>query len=177
VKLRRPEVTADEEAEGGLKPSRMRGTETMYGYVVALELLVVSILNLTVTGGKGAPAHPNQALGLAAVVAAVLVFPILTVKSRTIVGVAVIVAGFFVTLPPVPQRLSLAHLFALLFPVIYALVLTQRQRKQANARLKEVRSDRVTEARSARSTARRPAPPVVKSGRYTPPKAKRGGRR
>ena len=42
-----------------LKPSAMRGNEALWGYVVAGELIVVSILNLMVTHGKGAPAHPN----------------------------------------------------------------------------------------------------------------------
>ena len=60
-----PEPEADEEADDELtlKPSTMRGSETMYGYLVALELVVVSVLNLTDTHGAGAPSGPQRLLG------------------------------------------------------------------------------------------------------------------
>ena len=54
-----------------LKPtSACGGPEPLYGYVVALELIVVSILNLTVTHGKGAPTHPAPA-GLVGLLASI----------------------------------------------------------------------------------------------------------
>ncbi len=49
---------ASPEDDLDLKPTAMRRPEPLYGYVVGLELIFVSILNLTVTHGKGAPAHP-----------------------------------------------------------------------------------------------------------------------
>ena len=43
-----------------LKPTAMRSPKPLYGYVVAAELIVVSILNLTVTHGNGAPRIPDR---------------------------------------------------------------------------------------------------------------------
>src|SRR6185437_4594312 len=55
---------ADTADDASLKPATMRGTEPLYGYVVAIELIGVSILNLTVTHGTGAPAHPPTRLSV-----------------------------------------------------------------------------------------------------------------
>jgi uncharacterized membrane protein YgcG len=112
-----------------LPPSRMRGTESLYGYVVAVELVVVAVLNLTVRTGTGAPAHPQTTLQVIGIAASVALFGLLQVRSRTIVGFGAIVAAFFVTLPKVPNSLSLAHILALAVPLIYGLILTQRQRR------------------------------------------------
>lgn len=185
-----------------LPPSRMRGTEPLYGYVVALELLVVAILNLTVRTGAGAPAHPQTALQVVGVVASIALFGVLQVRSRTIVGFGAIVAAFFVTLPKVPNSLSLAHILALAVPLIYGLIITQRQRRAMGPRARGGRrsggaaaADRSAGGRGRGATSTRgrdraatpargrrgkatPAPTGPQANaRYTPPKAKRGPRR
>ena len=48
-------------------------------------------------------------------------------------ALAAIAAGFFVTLPKVPDRVTVFHLFGLIFPLVYTFVLTQRQRKDSAA--------------------------------------------
>ncbi len=113
----------------GLKPSAMRGAEGLYGYVVGLELLVVGVLNLTVTHGPGAPAHPQTTLAAVGVAASIAFMAVIRLKNRMAAGFGAIVAAFFVTLPRVPNSLSIAHIFALVLPMAYGLIITQRQRR------------------------------------------------
>ncbi len=173
-----PAVQAD---DLDLNPSDMRSPEPLYGYLVGLELVVVSILNLTVTHGKGAPTHPSTTLSLIGLVASLAVLAIVRTHHRLIVGFSAVIAAFFVTLPKVPASMSTTHLLALVIPVVYAFVLTQRQRKAATARQRAGRSasNRPAPAAPAGSGGRRrrrkettPTGPTA-NRRYTPPKAKR----
>ena len=166
-----------------LKPATMRGTEALYGYVVALELIGVSILNLTVTHGKGAPAHPPTRLSVIGLIGSIALIGVVRIHHRLIVPFGTIIAAFLVTLPKVPNSLTSAHLLALIIPVVYAFLLTQRQRKATTA---QARSGRSTTSRAApaqrradavgrrrsRQEAAGPAGPRP-NRRYTPPKAKR----
>ncbi len=168
--------------DDGLKASAMRGSEPLYGYVVALELVVVGILNLTVTSGAGAPTHPSTALGAVGVAGAISLFGFLQTRNRVLVAFAVIVAAFFVNLPKVPNSLAVAHVFALAFPFAYSLVLTQRHRKRMKGELQAARTRRPAtpparrSRRNAKTDAAQPAGPRP-SARYTPPKTKRAARR
>ena len=179
-----PAVPAD---DLDLNPTDMRSPEPLYGYVVALELIAVSILNLTLTHGKGAPTHPSTTLSLIGLVASLAVLGIVRTHHRLIVGFSAVIAAFFVTLPKVPDSLSTTHLLALFIPVIYAFVLTQRQRKAATARQRAGRSAASRPAPAASTAAagsggrRRRKKATVPTGptanrRYTPPKAKRPSR-
>jgi hypothetical protein len=183
----------------------MRGTEVLYGYVVAAELLVVAVLNLVIRSGPGAPTHPDTTLEIVGLVAALAFFPLILVRNRTVVGLgAIVVALFVATLPRTPRSLSIPHLLAVAVPFVYGLILTQRQRRAIGksaarrpARDRSRRSDGSDRSRSrARSNQRRPErgrdaggrrgrgrsqlPPPSgprASARYTPPKAKRTGSR
>ncbi len=184
-------ANADQAADDlNLKPTAMRRPEPLYGYVVALELVFVSILNLTVTHGKGAPAHPATLEALIGLVASLALFPIIRTNHRLIVAFSTVVAAFFATLPRTPASLTLVHLLALIIPIVYAFILSSRQRKAAAARARAGRSGsggvagpRSSGARPDDSGTRRrgrkekaaPAGPQA-SGRYTPPKAKRARR-
>jgi len=171
--------------ESQLKPTDMRGNEALYGYILAAELVVVSIFNLVFTQGKGAPAHPPTTLSAVGLIVSVAFGALVRTHNRFIVSFAALIAAFFVTLPRIPQRLFVFHLFALVLPLIYALVLMQRQRKATLAAAKTGSGGRQTPAqRRADADARRrerrqrkrgapPPPKVAPSRRYTPPKAKR----
>ena len=198
-----PDPEFDEPSAPELPPSRMRGTESLYGYVVALELLVVAVLNLTVRTGAGAPAHPQTALQIVGIAASVALVGVLQLRSRTIAGFGAIVAAFFVTLPKVPNSLSLAHILALAVPLIYGLVLTQRQRRaigsvrgnrrgggrtaggesagggrRGGSAVASRRDRTAPSGRGRRGRAAAPEPSGPRpNARYTPPKAKRGPRR
>ncbi len=163
------------------KPTDMRNPEPLYGYVVALELIVISILNLTVTHGKGAPTHPSTTWAVVGLLASIALVGIIRTHHRLIVAFSAVIAAFFVTLPRVPDSLTVIHLLALVIPVIYAFYLSQRQRKAAAARLKAGRTRAASEpkgdpgrrrGRRDKATASGPQP----NRRYTPPKAKRARR-
>jgi hypothetical protein len=173
----------DPDPDDGLPPGRMRGTERLYGIAVGVELLVVAVLNLTIQGGAGAPKSPDDTLMVIGVAGAALYLASLALRHRTVAAFGAIIAAYLVTLPRVPNRLSVAHLVALLAPVIYGLLLAQRQRKAAKAavvgRPARTRSPRGP-APERRPSRTRSAPARSRpSGRYTPPKPKRAapGRR
>ncbi len=175
------------------KPSTMAWPEPLYGAVVALELIVIAVLNLTVTTGKGAPTHSQTTLSLVGLACAIGFGALILTRNRMVVSFAAIAAGFFVTLPKVPDRVTVFHLFGLIFPLVYAFVLTQRQRKdsaaltkaraagggarltpsESRARAQADRRDR-RGRRGRRSKAAQPAGPAP-NRRYTPPKPKRPG--
>jgi hypothetical protein len=171
--------------ESQLKPTDMRGNEALYGYILAAELVVVSVFNLVFTHGKGAPAHPPTTLSVVGLIVSVAFGALVRTHNRFIVSFAALIAAFFVTLPRVPSKLFVFHLLALILPLIYALVLMQRQRKATLAAAKSGSGGRQTPAqRRAEADARRrerrqqkrgapPPPKVAPSRRYTPPKAKR----
>ncbi len=177
-----PRQAAAPPPDDGLKASAMRGSEPLYGYVVALELVVVGVLNLTVTSGKGAPSHPSTALAGVGVAAAISLFGFLQTKNRVLVAFAVIAAAFLIDLPKVPNSLALAHVFSLALPFAYSLILTQRHRKRMKGELLAARARRSAapprsqagrKAKDAAAAPRGPRP----SGRYTPPKAQRPKKR
>jgi hypothetical protein len=169
--------------DSDLKPTQMRGNEALYGYILAVELVVVSVLNLTFTHGKGAPAHPPTTLSAVGLVVSVGFGALVRTHNRFIVSFAALIAAFFVTLPRIPQSLFVYHVFGLIFPLIYALVLMQRQRKATLARTGSTARQTPAQRRADADTRRRerrqqkrgapPPPKVAPNRRYTPPKAKR----
>jgi hypothetical protein len=187
--------------EPGLPPSRMRGTESLYGYVVGLELVVVAILTLVMHGGKGAPKHPQTGLQIAGLIGSIAFFAVLQRRSRTLTAFAAIAAAFIVTLPAVPDSLRTSRIFVLAVPLAYGLIITQRQRKATGLSMRGTRTrsasagpgtrtdtgskGRRSATDAARPPARRrgrgqdtPAPAGPRpSPRYTPPKPKRGSTR
>jgi len=171
-----------------LKPSAMRGSEFLYGVGVAVILLLVAILNVAVRHGAGAPKHPQTVLALVGLLAALAVFPLLLTRNRFIAPFGAVIAAFFVTLPSTPNSVKSLHAIAIVFPLVYALVLTQRQRKLAMAAAREKAAARqaagdTATPRSGRRRKREPQPTgPIANRRYTPPKgksvsrAKRAGR-
>ncbi|HEX4862879.1 MAG TPA: hypothetical protein VFV02_02330 [Acidimicrobiales bacterium] len=169
--------------DAGLKPSTMRGSEFRYALGVAVILLVVAVLNFAIRHGKGAPKHPSTGLALVGLAAALAVFPLLRTKNRFIVPFGAVIAAFFVTLPSGPTSLKSLHVLAIIFPLAFALVLTQRQRKAALADARSRAASRSSgpagSTRPQRSRRRKkeeePSGPTA-NRRYTPPKPKRARR-
>ena len=168
----------------GSKPSTMQGNEYLYGHLVAALLVAVAILNFAIRHGVGAPKHPATGLDVIGLVAAIALFPLLRTRNRFVAPFAAVIAAFFITLPHGPNSLQSVHVVAIIFPLVYALVLTQRQRKAAMAQVKtggaRGRSPRSRGLESARKNTKQtnPKQPVTptRSGRYTPPKSKRAKR-
>lgn len=194
-----PKPQPDPAAEPDLPPSRMRGSEPLYGYVVGLELVVIAILTLVIHYGKGAPKHPQTALQIGGLAASIAYFAVLQRKSRTLTAFAAIVAAFIVTLPAVPDSLRSTRVFVLAIPLAYGLIITQRQRKATGLTMRGTRKSASSAGTDAGSKAGRTStaaarPPARRGGRgrdkadpaaagprassrYTPPKPKRGGTR
>ncbi|MGH9057395.1 MAG: hypothetical protein ACRDYY_16285 [Acidimicrobiales bacterium] len=176
---RRDGGRADQAPDDDLKPSAMRGSESLYAYVAAAEMIAVAVLNLVITHGKGASSHPQTTLAVVGLLAAIAFVPTVFTRSRMIVPFAAVVAAFLVTLPKVPASLSTAHFITLIIVVVYALVLTGRQRKatakaggRSGARQSGERAgSRVARGRGGRSKDIAPGGPQA-SRRYTPPKVK-----
>jgi hypothetical protein len=172
------------DAEPPADPSRLQGNETLYGYVVALELMVVAILNLVVIHGKGAPQHPDTTLSVLGVVAAVALIAVLQLRKRTVAAFTAILAAFVVTLPKVPTSLTFYHFFALAIAAGWGLVIATRRRKAEKAGLasggasaaRTSRRETAPAGRKPKEKSRRgaPAPSGPQANRrYTPPKPKR----
>ena len=158
----------------------MQGNEFLYGHLVAGVVIAVAAANLLVRHGAGAPKHPQTTLSVAGLIAAVAVLPILRTRNRFIAPFAALIAAFLVTLPTVPNSVRSIHAVVIVFPFIYAFLLTQRQRKAALAQAKsgrpartpaEPRRRRTRREKAAEEEARSRTP--ERSRRYTPPKAKR----
>jgi hypothetical protein len=158
----------------------------MYGYIVMLQLIAVAIINLVVTHGAGAPKHSQTVVSLIGLIAALVFGATIQTRNRFIVGFSCIGAAFVIaSLPQVPNSVKPYHLFGLIIPLIYALLLTQRQRKASMALARSGKAPPVqTPAeRRAEAVARRQQRRQGKKGqapggptpsrRYTPPKAKR----
>ena len=171
------------EAPADSKPSAMRGNEFLYGHLVAGALIAVAIANFLVRHGKGAPKHPQTALDVIGLAAAIALLPILQTRNRFIAPFASVIAAFFVTFPRGPNSVQSLHVLAIIFPLVYALLLTQRQRKAAIALAKAGGGTRPAartrrrrrskdDATDAAGQGRTPTP----NSRYTPPKAKRAKR-
>lgn len=164
------------------KPSAMQGREFLYGHLVAGVLIAVAIANFVLRHGTGAPKHPSTGLAVIGLVAALAMLPLLHTRNRFIAPFGAVIAAFLVTLPRGPNSLQSLHVLAIIFPLVYALLLTQRQRKAAIAQVKAGGGPR----REARGRRRQRAPEQEKPGarpggparnrRYTPPKAKRAKR-
>lgn len=161
----------------------MQGNEYMYGHVVAAILIAVAIANFILRHGAGAPKKPQTALEIVGLVAAIALLPILQTRNRFIAPFAAVIAAFFVTFPRGPNSLQSLHVLAIIFPLVYALLLTQRQRKAAIAQAKSggapkpaARARRRKRSKDAEeSRADHPKSPTP-NRRYTPPKAKRAKR-
>lgn len=172
----------EQDEQEDLKPSAMRGNETIYGYVVLLELVAVAVINLAVTHGAGAPKHSQTLMSVIGLAAAAVYAGTLQTRNRFIVGFAAILTAFVVSIPQVPNSVKLYHVFGLVIPLVYALILTQRQRKAALAQVRKGKAaapkkaaDRRADAIARRQDRKRgsvPSGPAA-SRRYTPPRAKR----
>lgn len=152
-------------------PTRMKGREPVLGLAVAALLVVVSVLNLVITTGAGAPTHPNRWLPLLGLVFAVLLAVTVRYRSRLLSPVTAIGSAFFATVSKAPSSLEVPHLAALAAALAFALILSMRQRREQRL-ITPARPRGGAAARRGRSepevaATKRPPP----SKRYTPPKS------
>jgi drug/metabolite transporter (DMT)-like permease len=169
---------AAQSAPGDLSPSKMRGNEPLMGYGAALVIAIVAALNLTITTGTGAPAHPEPWTSVAGIVLAVaLAASIRLANNRLISPFIAIFGAFFVTLSKAPSSLSAPHIVALIAAVGFALVVSMRQRREQKLVSPPLTADQRRAAADARRRRRKGEPEPASlskrpaaNRRYTPPK-------
>lgn len=163
------------EPEGPPSPTRMSGREPLFGYIAAGVIVLASILNLVVTTGPGAPAHPTVWPNYAGILFAVALTVSIRFRNRMLSPFIAIFGAFFVTLAKGPDSLSLPHIVTLLVGVAFAMIVSLHQRRDQKAMGPVTPADRRAAA-DARARRRRgePEPTVTKhpapNRRYTPPK-------
>ena len=163
------------EPEGPPSPTRMSGREPLFGYIAAGVIVLASILNLVVTTGPGAPAHPTTWANYAGILFALALTVSIRFRNRMLSPFIAIFGAFFVTLAKGPDSLSLPHIVTLLVGVAFAMIVSLHQRRDQKA-LGPVTPAGRRAAADARARRRRgePEPTVTKhpapNRRYTPPK-------
>ncbi|HLH46149.1 MAG TPA: hypothetical protein VKV25_03255, partial [Acidimicrobiales bacterium] len=157
-----------EQAPVALPPTRMRGREPLQAYAIAAILAAIGLVNLFVTTGKGAPAHPQLWLSYVGIVLALFLAGTVQFRNRLISPFTAIVAAFFVTTARAPSALQYPHLVALLAALYFALSVALRQRRDQRAVAGTARSrpGRRGPSEAEAPTSTRPAA----NRRYTPPK-------
>lgn len=181
---RRPRPEDPEDLEGNLdplppttpapaatpRPIELRDWEIPVGYAVAGFVVLLAILELTVTSGKGAPKNPNPVLPSIALVVGLAQAATIRYKNRLLTAILGVVGGLLIAYVPVPYSLGILHSIGFLAPFVYAFLITQRHSRAQRA-LQGPRN-------RARAGGRRGAkPPPEPSGpkasrRYTPPRSK-----
>jgi hypothetical protein len=159
-------------------PSTMKTNEPLLGLAVAAIILVVGVLDLTVTTGAGAPKHQETWAPLVGIALAVALALSVRWRNRLISPFIAIFAAYFVELAKAPKSISTAHVIALAAAVGFAVALTLRHRnaqKAAGTPTGAAQRRAAADARRRRrkgepepeATVKRPPP----SARYTPPKS------
>ena len=166
---------------------RMRDKETSVAYVVAAVQVVVPVVFLTVTTGKGAPAHPLTLAPAIGLVLALAMAASIRLSNRILTAFLAVTSTLATTsvgnaVPLSVRSLSTVDLLAAL---LFAMWITLRQSKARNAVLAErrkanqaVRSagSHSAESRGAGGRRGRKAAEAAEptgpppSARYTPPK-------
>jgi hypothetical protein len=157
-------------------PSTMKGNELLMGYGVAVIVVIVGVLDLAVTTGAGAPAHPSTWAPIAGIVLGLALALTMRFRNRLVSPFIAIFAAFFVELAKAPKSLSIPHVVALIAAVGFALVLSMRQRREQRAVGGPAQRRGAADARRRRRSGEPEPPTGVKrpapSARYTPPKSK-----
>jgi hypothetical protein len=135
---------------GPVSASRMQGREPLMGYVAAAAIAIGGVLDVVVTKGKGAAAHPDTWEAYAGIVLAAAVVASVQYRNRLLSPFVAIFGAFFVTLPKGPSSLSIPHIVVLMVAVAFAVIVSMHQRRDQRALTPPMR------AAGARASPRRP---------------------
>lgn len=163
------------EPERPLRPMELREWEIPLGYAIAAILVVVAVLELTVTTGAGAPKTHNPILPAVAIVSALTMAATIRFKNRFVTALSGVVGGVLINFAQTPHSLSIPRSIGFLVPFAYAFVVVNRH----NRAVRVQRGPRNAGQGGARRGSKvQPEPTGPKaSRRYTPPKAKGTGTR
>lgn len=153
-----------------LRPIELRDWEIPAGYAIAALIVLLAVLELTVTSGKGAPKNPSPVLPLVGLVVGLAQAATIRYKNRLITAILGVVGGLLIAYVQVPVSLGIPHSIGFLAPFVYAFLITQRHSRAQRA-LQGPRNARGSGGRRGAKAAPEPTGPKA-SRRYTPPKAK-----
>lgn len=153
-----------------LRPMELREWEIPAGYAVAGVIVLLAILELTVTHGKGAVKNPSPVLPLLAVVMALVQAATIRFKNRLLTALTGVAGGLLIVATRVPDSLAVPHSFGFLVPIIYAFLVTNRHNRAQRA-LRGPRNQARGGGRRGSNAAPEPTGPKA-SRRYTPPRPK-----
>lgn len=164
--------------EENTSPNRMQGNEPLFGIAAAIVIALGAILDLVVTTGKGAPAHPTTWTAYVALLLAIGLIVSLRFRNRLASPFIAIFGAFFVTLEKGPDSLEIPHIAVLVIAVAFAVIVSLHQRRdQRIFHPPPTPAERraAAEARRRRKRGEPELPPPVKrpppNRRYTPPKS------
>lgn len=152
---------------------RMRGNETTLGYAVAAVLAVVSVVFLTVTTGKGAPAHPITLLPAIGLVLALAMAATVQLSNRILSAFLAVTSSLATTATQAPNSVRSLSTVDLLAALLFAVWITLRQSKARSVLLAERRKAN----QAARGGGSRSAGGRTAHGRPTGAAGERPGRR
>jgi hypothetical protein len=156
----------------GPRPIELREWEIPAGYAVAGLIVLLAVLELTITHGKGAAKNPSPILPLIALVVGLAQAATIRFKNRLLTGILGVAGGLLIAYVRVPDSLGILHSIGFLAPFVYAFLVTQRHSRAQRA-LQGPRNRRQGGGGSRRGSQAPPEPGGPKaSRRYTPPKAK-----
>lgn len=170
-------------AAGDLRPIRLRDWEIPVGYLVAAFVVLLAVLELVITKGKGAPKTPDTLLPVVALIIGVAQAATISLKNRLVTGILGVLGGLAVAYVRVPDSLSIPHSIGFIGPFVYAFLITQRHSRAQRA-LQGPRRPRQggggsgarggSGSGSGRRGSKAPIEPtgIKASRRYTPPKPK-----
>jgi hypothetical protein len=163
--------------EDNPSPNRMQGNEHLFGYAAAVVIALGGVLDLMVTTGKGAPAHPSTWTAYIGILLAIALVVSIQFRHRMISPFVAIFGAFFVTLAKGPDSLETPHIVVLMVSVAFAVIVSLRQRRDQKALTPTLTSAERRAAADARRRRRKGEPdlpaPVKRPSpnrRYTPPK-------
>ncbi|MDQ6839020.1 MAG: hypothetical protein M3137_11990, partial [Actinomycetota bacterium] len=107
-------------------PVRMRGNEATLGYAAAAVLTIIPVIFLTVTTGKGAPAHPVTAAAAIGVVLGLVMAASIRLSNRILTAFLAVGSSLATTATAVPTSVRPLSTVDLLAALGFAMLITLR---------------------------------------------------
>lgn len=158
------------EPPSNLRPIELRDWEIPAGYAIAGFIVLLAILELTITSGRGAPRNPSTILPLLAGVIGVIQAATIRFKNRLVTALVGVAGGLLIASTRVPDSLGIPHSLGFLAPLVYAFLVTNRHNRAQRA-LRGPRNQAQRGGRRGAKAAPEPTGPKA-NRRYTPPRPK-----
>jgi len=163
-------LPAPKPASGDLRPIELREWEIPAGYAIAGFIVLLAVLELVITTGKGAPKNPSPILPLLALAIGLVQAATIRFKNRLVTALVGVAGGLLIATTKVPDSLGIPHSLGFLAPLVYAFLVTNRHNRAQRAQ-RGPRNQPQRGGRRGSKAAPEPTGPKA-SRRYTPPRPK-----